>query len=81
MCVCRHVLYVSNAHHMFQESPLGMMCDWKIQDVMLTFSGFFHYVSSMHVNNPNLACDFQFYVQRFLRFGLAMMSYYLWFGT
>ena len=42
--------------------------------VMLTFSEFFHYVSSMHVNNPNLACDFQFYVQRFLRFGLAMMS-------
>ena len=61
-----------------------MMCDWKIQDcdyVMLNFSGFFHYVSSMYVNNPNLACDFQFYVQRFLRFGLAMMSYYLCFGT
>ena len=38
-------LWVCQAHHMFEESPLWMLCNWKIQDVDLyyptTFAGFF----------------------------------------
>ena len=41
MCVCRRVLYVGNGHHMFQESPLWMMCDWKIQVCELCNADFF----------------------------------------
>ena len=77
-------MWVYQAHHMFEESPPWTLCDWKIQDGDLcnptNFAGFFHYVSFMCVDYSKLAYDFQLYVQRFLRFGLDMMSY-LWFGT
>ena len=38
-------LWLCQVHHMFEESPLWMLCDWKIQDVDLcnptAFVGFF----------------------------------------
>ena len=38
-------LWVCQAHYMFEESPLWMLCDWRIQDVDLcnptTFARFF----------------------------------------
>ena len=49
-----------------------VLCEWRVigrykivNYVMLTFSGFFHYVSSMHVNNRNLV-TFNFMYRGFL---------------
>ena len=83
MCVCRCVLYVGNAWHMCQESPLWMMCDWErykmVTYVTPTFFGFFIMcLSCMPI--IQIFDNFQLYVQRFLSFGLVMMSY-SWFGN
>ena len=59
-------LGVCQAHHMFEESPLWVLYDWKIQDFDLCnphdFYRIFHYASFMGVDNPKLAYNFQFYV-------------------
>ena len=83
MCVCRCVLYVGNAWHMCQESPLWMMCDWErykmVTYVTPTFFGFFIMcLSCMPI--IQIFDNFQLHVQRFLSFGLVMMSY-SWFGN
>ena len=63
-------IWVYQAHHMFEESPLWTLCDWKIQDGDLcnptNFAGFFHYVSFMCVDILSLHMIFNCMYKGFL---------------
>ena len=75
-------LWVCQAHHMFEENPLWMLCDWKIQDFDLcnptTFARFFIMHLSWVLIILSLHIIFDSMYGGFLYLGLVVVSY-LWF--